>query len=170
MFKMKPIGIGEDGGDQFSIVNTFDKYNTKEDNSKYNYRRVRIPNCTFMDHQKEVWNAKEKLKRDNPDDLKMVILEWSRRNGKDNTAINCIAYEAYIQAGNNYYVFPEKRQAREAIFEGIDSDGRNILSYIPKELIHRVDKQSMTVYVYSQPVGALSTIQFTSSDADTKVN
>ena len=149
-----------------SCLNNYLKSNNGDNCKTYN---IRLPNCMLLPHQKVTWNAKEKLKKQYPDRLKMIILEWSRRQGKDILSLNIVTKEAFEYPSNNYYIFPEKRQAKEAIFEAIDADGRALIDYIPKELIARIDKVTMTIYLYTKVHGALSTIQFKGSDADKMV-
>lgn len=153
----------------FSNVNCLKEYTAKNNSEHMKTYNVRLPNCMLLPHQKVAWNAKERLKKEYSDRLKMVILEWSRRQGKDILALNITAMEAYEYPSNNYYIFPEKRQAKEAIFEAIDADGRALIDYIPKELIYKIDKVTMTIYLYTKVHGALSTIQFKGSDADKMV-
>lgn len=159
-------------GKPFENTNLISKYVANKNPSEerpYNYERIRIPNCSLLPHQKVAWNAKERLAENFKDEIKLIILEWSRRQGKDIFSLQCIVDEAFNYPSNNYYVFPEKRQAKEAIFEAIDADGRALIDYIPKALIHKIDKVSMTIYLYTKVHGAISTIQFKGSDADKMV-
>lgn len=153
----------------FGNISCLENFINKPQEENMKTYNLRLPNCMLLPHQKVAWNAKEKLKTDYPDRLKMIILEWSRRQGKDILALNMTVKEAYEYPSNNYYIFPEKRQAKEAIFEAIDADGRALIDYIPKELISKIDKVTMTIYLYTKVHGALSTIQFKGSDADKMV-
>ncbi len=139
-----------------------------------NVELVQIPNCVLYPHQKIAWNGFSKIMRENPKGVKYLILEWHRRGGKDIELINLTAKQASKEVGNYYYVFPEKRQAREAIFEGIDADGRRMIDYIPHQLIHRIRDKEMVIYIKTNQKDSkgdtvYSTIQFVGSDADTKV-
>ena len=135
---------------------------------------VMLPNSILYPHQRKAWSEFNNRVKKYAKGVKLLILEWHRRCGKDILLIQLLAKEAVKVPGNYYYVFPEKRQAREAIFEGIDGDGRRILDYIPHQLIHRIKEQEMVIYIKTGTINAkgecvYSTIQFVGSESDTKV-
>lgn len=55
-------------------------------------------------------------------------------SGKDLTFWNLLIREAVKRKGIYYYVFPQLKQGKKALFEGITNDGVDFMDYIPKEL------------------------------------
>jgi phage terminase large subunit len=69
-------------------------------------------------------------------DKKRFIVEvLHRRAGKSKNALNKILGAAMQDVGNYYHTFPELTQARRAIWNGIDKEGKRYLDHIPKALI-----------------------------------
>jgi intein/homing endonuclease len=60
---------------------------------------------------------------------------WHRRAGKSISALNQLLGAALMRVGNYLHLFPELKQAREAIWNGIDKHGNRYIDYIPKQLI-----------------------------------
>ena len=58
---------------------------------------------------------------------KRAVSVWARRHGKDVTAINYTAKAAFQRVGTYWHVYPTLRQARKAIWDGFDIDGRRII-------------------------------------------
>src|SRR5262245_57739194 len=58
---------------------------------------------------------------------KRAVSVWARRHGKDSTAINYTAKAAFTRVGTYWHVYPTLRQARKAIWDGIDRQGRRII-------------------------------------------
>jgi phage terminase large subunit len=58
---------------------------------------------------------------------KRAVSVWARRHGKDSTAINHTAKAAFQRVGVYWHVYPTLRQARKAIWDGIDKQGRRII-------------------------------------------
>jgi phage terminase large subunit len=58
---------------------------------------------------------------------KRAVSVWARRHGKDSTAINHTAKAAFQRVGTYWHVYPTLRQARKAIWDGIDKQGRRII-------------------------------------------
>lgn len=58
-----------------------------------------------------------------------------RRAGKTKNALNFIVGAAMQRVGNYYHTFPELTQARRAIWNGIDKEGKRYLDHIPRPLI-----------------------------------
>lgn len=90
---------------------------------------------------------------------KRFLVVMPRRSGKDIVSFSLMARAALRRVGNYAYLFPNAVQARKAIFEGITSDGKRILDYIPKELVVSINLQQMKIVLINQ-----STIQFMGSD------
>jgi phage terminase large subunit len=58
---------------------------------------------------------------------KRAVAVWARRHGKDSTAINQTACAAMKRPGLYWHVLPTLRQARKAVWNGIDKQGRRII-------------------------------------------
>lgn len=58
-----------------------------------------------------------------------------RRAGKSKNAINFILMAAMQRVGNYFHTFPELTQARRAIWNNIDKEGRRYLDHIPRRLM-----------------------------------
>lgn len=89
--------------------------------------KVELP-IRFRKYQYPLFEAMEGKKR--------AIIVFHRRAGKDITCWNIMLIKALTERkGAYYYIFPSFKQARKAIWEAIDNDGRRFLDYIPKECI-----------------------------------
>lgn len=61
-------------------------------------------------------------------------LIWHRRAGKDSTMLNLTAREMFKRVGVYWHLFPEQAQARKAVWNGIDAEGRRIIDqFLPPE-------------------------------------
>jgi hypothetical protein len=96
-------------------------------------------------YQMEAFQAFDKGK-------KKLLLVWARRAGKDLFCWNLLVREAFKTTGVYYYFFPTYEQARKAVWENIDNDGRKMLDYIPgisdktpNSYVKRISNQSMVV-------------------------
>jgi phage terminase large subunit len=58
-----------------------------------------------------------------------------RRAGKSKNALNFLVAAAFEKVGSYYHTFPELTQARRAIWNGIDKEGKRYIDHIPKQLI-----------------------------------
>lgn len=82
---------------------------------------------------------------------------WHRRAGKDSCALNLTARDMCKRVGTYWHLFPEQTQARRAIWNGIDREGRRILDQVfpgfsrarqsqkRAGLVERVSSQEMLV-------------------------
>ena len=69
---------------------------------------------------------------------------WHRRAGKDSTMLNLTAREMFSRVGTYWHLFPEQNQARKAIWNGIDRDGRRIINQaFPEAIRARKSEQEM---------------------------
>lgn len=66
---------------------------------------------------------------------KRLVPIWHRRAGKSKCAINFLVAAAMQRVGNYYHTFPELKQARRVIWEGIDKEGKRYLDHVPEALI-----------------------------------
>lgn len=79
---------------------------------------------------------------------KRACLVWHRRAGKDSSVLNFTAKEMFNRVGNYWHLFPKQRQARKAIWNGIDGQGRKIINQVfPKEIITRQDGTEMMIEI-----------------------
>lgn len=71
---------------------------------------------------------------------------WHRRAGKDSCALNITARDMCKRVGTYWHLFPEQTQARKAIWNGIDCNGRRIIDQaFPKALRARASSQEMLI-------------------------
>ena len=71
---------------------------------------------------------------------------WHRRAGKDSTVLNLSAKAMLERVGTYWHLFPYQTQARKAIWNGIDSQGRKILDQVfPHEIRKRTSSQEMLI-------------------------
>jgi len=80
-------------------------------------------------HQLPFFQAMETKKRG--------CLVWHRRAGKDSSSLNFTAKEMFKRVGNYWHLFPKQTQARKAIWNGIDGQGRKILTQAFPESIRK---------------------------------
>jgi len=106
---------------------------------------IELPIIELRPYQQSIWDEWFD-KRDKVKNMKL-IQEWHRRAGKDIFDINILVSEAMLVTGNYWFVLPEAQQVRNAIWEGITKDGQKYLDFIPKEIIHKTDNQSMKIYL-----------------------
>lgn len=75
-----------------------------------------------------------------------AVSVWHRRAGKDSAALNFTAKAIHQRVGSYWHVFPEQKQARKAIWNGIDKQGRRIIDQaFPKQLRARTLEQEMMI-------------------------
>lgn len=71
---------------------------------------------------------------------------WHRRAGKDSVALNLTARDMFKRVGTYWHLFPEQAQARRAIWNGIDGQGRRIIDQVlPPPLRRRTSAQDMLI-------------------------
>ncbi len=82
--------------------------------------------------------------------IKRACMVWHRRAGKDSSVLNFTAKEMFSRVGNYWHLFPKQRQARKAIWNGIDGQGRKILQQVfPEAVRTRTDGTEMMIEVAS---------------------
>ena len=52
---------------------------------------------------------------------------WPRRSGKDTLSLAFTCFDAHRTIGSYWHLFPEQTQARKAIWNGINADGKRII-------------------------------------------
>lgn len=82
---------------------------------------------------------------------------WHRRAGKDSMGLNLTCREMFKRVGTYWHLFPEQTQARRAIWNGVDRQGRRILEQVfpgflkvmqnrrPHGIVKRVSGQEMLI-------------------------
>ena len=77
---------------------------------------------------------------------KRACLVYHRRAGKDSMMLNFMAKKMFDRVGNYWHLFPKQRQARKAIWNGIDGQGRKILNQVfPEAIRKRTDGTEMMI-------------------------
>lgn len=71
------------------------------------------------------------------DHKRFMVEVWHRRAGKSKNAINFILAAAMGRVGNYFHTFPELTQARRAIWNNIDKEGKRYLDHIPRQLMSK---------------------------------
>jgi phage terminase large subunit len=66
--------------------------------------------------------------------VRLVVLCWARRGGKDKTCFSYAVKKMIEQPMNVVLVFPTKEQGKKAFWNNIENDGFKTLDAIPKEL------------------------------------
>ena len=120
---------------------------------------ISMPNgWTPRPHQLPLWNA---IMRD---DVKRAVSVWSRRGGKDSTAVNMMACKAVTIPALYYYMAPTQKQARKIIWDNIGSDGRTVMAQaFPEAIRIKTNDQDMRIHVKSAG-GKESIVQVVGSD------
>ena len=77
--------------------------------------------------------------------VKRGVCVWHRRAGKDKCGLNVFIREMFKRKGQYYHLFPTARQARKAIWDGIDRDGLKVMDHFPKEVIASKNETDMKV-------------------------
>ncbi len=77
---------------------------------------------------------------------KRAVAVWHRRAGKDSTALNLTASQAFERIGTYWHLLPEAAQGRKAIWDGIDKDSRRIIDQVfPDEIRKRTIDNEMKI-------------------------
>jgi phage terminase large subunit len=76
---------------------------------------------------------------------KQAVAVWHRRSGKDLVGLHWITLCALRNPGLYWYVFPTFEQAKLAIWDAVTLDGRSYLSFMPKDMIAKVDNGNLTI-------------------------
>ena len=62
--------------------------------------------------------------------LRRQLHIWHRRAGKDDFGLNLARIESEREPGNYWHLFPLQTQAKKAIWEGLDGEGRRMIDHI----------------------------------------
>jgi hypothetical protein len=82
---------------------------------------------------------------------KYGIIVWPRGHGKDRVYFTIVLYQAMQRVAQYIYAFPYLGQARTALWDTIDADGKRPIDYIPKELLFREPNQTRMEIVLRSP-------------------
>ncbi len=103
--------------------------------TSHNYRPYdwEIPIIIAFEQQKEIW------------------MNIHRRGGKDLLCFcEFLLPSAFERPGTWHYIWPSLKQGRDAIWEGKDEEGRDILNYyVPQEMIAHRDNADMKLTLYA---------------------
>lgn len=101
-------------------------------------------------YQKPLWKYLQ-------DGGKRAVAVWHRRSGKDSVCLNwtcCAALDERI--GVYWHMLPEAEQARKAIWNGIDREGRRIIDQaFPQEIRSSTNAQEMRIELRSGSIWQL---------------
>lgn len=70
------------------------------------------------------------------DGKRYLINILHRRAGKTLNSLNFVLAAAHQRVGNYFILMPELKQAKSAVWYGMDKTGRRFMDYIPRQLIH----------------------------------
>jgi hypothetical protein len=115
--------------------------------------KIKLNKFVFRSYQAPILDAIENK------GYKKVLLNWSRRSGKDCTAFNIILRAALKKVGVYFYCLPTYNQGRKVIWDGILSNGQRFLDFIPQELITGENGQEMKLTLFNGSI-----IQIVGSD------
>ena len=103
---------------------------------------IRIPyNWDARPHQENLYNNFGHGKN-----FQRASIIWHRRAGKDSTGLNLTARDMLKRVGTYWHLFPEQTQARRAIWNGVDKQGRRIIKqFLPEEIRARTSQQEMLI-------------------------
>ena len=77
--------------------------------------------------------------------IKRGVLCWHRRSGKDKCSLALCSKMMFQRVGQYYHLFPTARQARKAIWDGIDKAGLKVMDHFPKELVKTKNETDMKI-------------------------
>lgn len=64
-----------------------------------------------------------------------AVAVWHRRSGKEKTFLNYTAKKTAERVGTYFYLFPTYKQAKKAIWDGMDRDGFRFLDHFPADYV-----------------------------------
>jgi len=106
--------------------------------------KVTLPyNWRPRNYQLPLWDY---FQKDGHKRKKRALVVWPRRHGKDLFAINLVADSIFERVGTYWHVFPEYKQGRSAMWDGMTRESRKFLDYFPKEIIKRKYENDMRIH------------------------
>lgn len=77
---------------------------------------------------------------------KRAACVWPRRHGKDLLGLNLVATAIFQRVGTYWHLFPEYKQGRAIIWDGMTDEGRPFLDHFPTEIISRRYENDMRLH------------------------
>jgi hypothetical protein len=100
---------------------------------------ISLPNLELRTYQHAAWQALLSGKR-------RAALVWPRRAGKDTISLHWACADAHMNVGNYWHLFPEATQARKAIWNGINREGKRIIDEaFPRDLVASTNDSEMVI-------------------------
>jgi len=123
---------------------------------------ILTPHLDYHNRQEEAKAKGEAFSEPPPSWSTKMIQVLHRRAGKDIGALHMIAIASQLRVGKYFHLLPFKTQARDAIWNGMDSLGnRFIQNAFPPEMVSKINENSMRVTFKNG-----STYQLLGSDTD----
>ena len=107
---------------------------------------INLDSFVPRDYQKKVIKAIEN------DGYKKILLNFHRRAGKDVVAFNIMLRAAIKKTGLYFYCLPTYSQGKKVLFDGLLSDGRKFLDFIPNDLIASKNSTEMKIILRNQSI------------------
>ena len=102
-------------------------------------KTIQLPVLPPRPYQVPAWKALDS-------GIRNVLSIAHRRSGKDISAINYTSKAAHTRIGVYWHMLPYLKQARQAIWEGRDNDGRSIIdTAFPPDLVARKRNDDMMI-------------------------
>lgn len=79
-------------------------------------------------------------------DRKRAACVWPRRHGKDLLGLNLVGTAIFQRVGTYWHLFPEYKQGRAIIWDGMTDEGRPFLDHFPPEIISRRYENDMRIH------------------------
>lgn len=76
-----------------------------------------------------------------------AVIMWHRRAGKEKTLLNLMAKKSQERVGTYFYLFPTYKQAKKAIWNGMDRNGFKFLDHFPDELVERRNETDLLMHL-----------------------
>ena len=112
---------------------------------------IDFPKLDLRPYQKDAWNTIhdgiDSMKDNDDMSMFLAMLVWHRRAGKDLFCLEFMEAKAFEEVGNYWFLLPEAQQVRKAIWEGITKEGERYIDMLPRELITKIDNQSMSIHL-----------------------
>ena len=130
-------------------------YENEESVFKREDATLNVPVSRFVprDYQLPLFEAFEEK------GFKRAVISWSRRAGKDITALNLLLRAALRKVGVYFICYPTYSQGRKILWESMTNEGIRFLDFIPPELIESTNSTMMQIRLKNQ-----SLIQVVGSD------
>lgn len=78
-----------------------------------------------------------------------AVIMWHRRAGKEKTLLNYMIKKSMERVGTYFYLFPTYKQAKKAIWNGMDRTGFKFLDHFPAEYVERRNETDLLLHLRS---------------------